>query len=49
MEATATRGKILFSGSMDHSPISDEVLKYLEGGVETYRTKYGKYRVDVAR
>jgi PHP family Zn ribbon phosphoesterase len=49
MEATAAHGKVLFSGSMDHSPVSDQVLKYLEGGVETYRTKYGKYRVDVAR
>lgn len=47
MEATATHGKILFSGSMDHTPISDEVLKYLEGGVDTYRAKYGKYRVDI--
>ena len=23
-----------------------EVVKYLEGGVETYRTKYDKYRLD---
>jgi hypothetical protein len=46
MEATATHGTVLFSGSMDHTPISDEVLKYLEGGIETYRTKHGKYRVE---
>ena len=25
-----------------------EVLKYLEGGTDTYRAKYGKYRVDVS-
>jgi hypothetical protein len=46
MEAEATRGRVVFSGSMDHSPVSDEVIKYLEGGLETYRTKYGKYRVE---
>jgi hypothetical protein len=28
---------------MDHQPLSDEVLKYLEGSPDTYRLKYGKY------
>lgn len=46
MEAEATHGKVLFSGSMDHSPISDQVMKYLEGGIEAYRTKYGKYQAE---
>lgn len=44
MEADALHGKIVFSGSMDHSPMREEVMKYLEGGPDTYRMKYGKYR-----
>jgi len=47
MEGNATRGRVVFSGSMDHDPVSDEVLKYLEGGPDTYRMKSLKY--DVAR
>lgn len=43
MEGDATSGRVMFSGSMDHSPLSDQVIQYLEGGKETYRTKYGKY------
>ena len=46
MEATATQGQVLFSGSMDHAPVSDQVIKYLEGGMDTYRTKYGKYQIE---
>jgi PHP family Zn ribbon phosphoesterase len=45
MEADATKGRVVFSGSMDHSPVSDEVLKYLEGGKRTYSRKFEKYRV----
>jgi hypothetical protein len=48
MEADAVKGRVMFSGSMDHSPISDEVLKYLEGGEPTYRKKSDKYRVGKA-
>jgi hypothetical protein len=44
-EGEATHSRIVFSGSMDHAPLSDEVLKYLEGGPDTYRTKAEKYRV----
>lgn len=43
MEGDADRGRIVFSGSMDHGPVSDEVLKYLEGGPATYQMKYLKY------
>ena len=43
MEGDADRGRVVFSGSMDHGPVSDEVLKYLEGGPETYRMKFRKY------
>jgi hypothetical protein len=46
MEGGAEEGRIVFSGSMDHEPVSEEVIKYLEGGPETYRSKYGKYRGD---
>jgi PHP family Zn ribbon phosphoesterase len=47
LEAGADTGRVLCSGAMDHAPVNDEVLKYLEGGVETYRRKYSKYRGDL--
>ncbi len=46
MEADATHGMVKMSGSMDHSPINEEVIDFLEGGKETYRTKFGKYRIE---
>lgn len=46
VEGGANKGRVVFSGSMDHHPMSDEVLKYLEGGIPTYRRKYDKYRGD---
>ena len=46
LEAGATSGKVVYSGSMDHSPVNEEVITYLEGGPDTYRTKFGKYRID---
>jgi PHP family Zn ribbon phosphoesterase len=46
LEAGATSGKVMYSGSMDHSPVNEEVITYLEGGPDTYRTKFGKYRID---
>ena len=46
LEGNSTRGRVVHSGSMDHTPISDEVLMYLEGGIPTYRRKYMKYRGD---
>lgn len=44
LDGTSTQGRIVHSGSMDHEPVSEEVLKYLEGGFETYRRKFVKYR-----
>ncbi len=44
MEADATRGRVVFSGSMDHSPVSEEALRYLEGGPPTYKLKFRKFR-----
>lgn len=46
IEGGADKGHVVSSGSMDHRPLSDEVLKYLEGGVPTYRRKYDKYKGD---
>ena len=46
LEGEATHGRVVYSGSMDHAPVNEEVVKYLEGGAETYRTKYDKYRLD---
>ncbi|HYR21473.1 MAG TPA: PHP domain-containing protein [Chthoniobacterales bacterium] len=46
LEAGATSGKVMYSGSMDHSPVNEEVITYLEGGPDTYRTKFRKYRID---
>ena len=46
LEAGATSGRVIFSGSMDHAPVKDEVITYLEGGPDTYKIKFGKYRID---
>ena len=43
LEGGATHSDVLFSGSMDHSPVSQKVLDYLEGGGKTYRAKFKKY------
>jgi ABC-type sugar transport system ATPase subunit len=45
LEAGATSGRVMYSGSMDHSPINEEVVDYLEGGIDTYKSKFSKYRV----
>jgi hypothetical protein len=29
---------------MDHTPMSEEVMNYLEGGEDTYKAKFGKYK-----
>ena len=46
LEGTATKGKVLYSGSMDHNPVSEEVIKYLEGGIDSYSMKHAKYQID---
>ncbi len=45
MQASASQGKVLFSGSMNRAPIRDEVINYLEGGKDTYHQKKGKYNM----
>ncbi len=46
MDGNSNRGRVVYKGSMDHAPVADEVLTYLEGGVPTYRRKYLKYRAE---
>jgi ABC-type enterochelin transport system ATPase subunit len=43
LEGSASRGRVAFVGSMDHEPMSREVLRYLEGGLKTYKMKFLKY------
>lgn len=45
LEGDSISGKIVHVGSMDHDPVNNEVLLYLEGGRETYDLKYRKYRL----
>jgi ABC-type cobalamin/Fe3+-siderophores transport system ATPase subunit len=43
LEGSASRGEVVHIGSMDDQPVSGEVLKYLEGGSNTYDLKFAKY------
>lgn len=45
MTATATKGEIVFSGAIDNEEVREEVIKYLEGGLTTYRLKFLKYDI----
>ena len=45
MTASATKGEIVFSGAIDNEEVREEVIKYLEGGLTTYRLKYLKYDI----
>jgi predicted nucleic acid-binding Zn-ribbon protein len=45
MSASATKGEIVFSGAIDNEEVRQEVLRYLEGGLTTYRLKYLKYDI----
>ena len=42
-EGDALRGRVVHIGAMDHPPVGPEVMKYLEGGLDTYHVKYEKY------
>jgi PHP family Zn ribbon phosphoesterase len=46
MEANSDSGRIVQTGSMDHSPVDDKVLRYMEGGTEPYGKKFRKYGAD---
>ena len=49
-EGDASHGKLVQLGSMDHDPLNEEVMRYLEGGKETYVLKFDKYgRPDMTR
>jgi len=45
MTASATKGEIVFSGAIDNEDVRSEVIKYLEGGLTTYKLKYLKYNI----
>ena len=46
LEADADYGRVVNSGSMDHSPVADEVLTYMEGGNDSYHRKSTKYQTE---
>lgn len=43
LTADANQGRIIHSGSINRAEIKDEVIRYLEGGEDTYDKKRGKY------
>ncbi|GAI73173.1 unnamed protein product, partial [marine sediment metagenome] len=43
LEGDASHGRLVHLGSLDHDPLGEEVMKYLEGGKETYSLKFDKY------
>lgn len=43
LQANASNGKVLYSGSMNNQLIKKEVIDYLEGGERTYKRKRQKY------
>jgi len=45
LQADASHGKILYSGSMNREDIKKEVIDYLEGGHDTYSKKRQKYNL----
>lgn len=45
MIASATKGEVAFSGAIDNEDVRKEVIKYLEGGLTTYKLKYLKYDI----
>ncbi|MEW6412788.1 MAG: TrlF family AAA-like ATPase [Candidatus Zixiibacteriota bacterium] len=45
MEADASSGRVLLTGSMNQPDIRDQVIKYLEGGPSTYDHKRKKYNL----
>lgn len=45
LESDASRGKVIISGSMNNPKIRDNVIKYLEGGKDTYLHKGQKYNL----
>ena len=45
MSGTASKGEIVFAGTVDNEKIRKEVIDYLEGGINTYKLKYLKYNM----
>ena len=46
LDANSERGWVVHTGSMDHTPVDDQVLHYMEGGTDPYGKKFRKYRAD---
>lgn len=45
LQAEANRGRVVYSGSLNSPKIKQEVIDYLEGGVDTYGKKREKYNL----
>ncbi len=45
MIASATKGEVAFPGAIDNKDVRKEVIRYLEGGSETYKLKYLKCNI----
>lgn len=43
MNASSTKGEVVYSGAIDNEEIRREIIKHLEGGLTTYGLKYLKY------
>lgn len=43
VESDANKGRIILSGALESGTVKEEVIRYLEGGRHTYRTKADKY------
>jgi len=46
LESNAIQGELKYSGAMDNNPVANEVLNYLEGGIDTYNLKSKKYNIN---
>jgi len=47
LEGDANNSRVLHSGALDHAPLKDAVMDYLEGGVPTYKKKFDKYNAHI--
>lgn len=45
LQAEANRGRVVYSGSLNSQKIKQEVIDYLEGGIDTYGKKREKYNL----
>jgi|MTBAKSStandDraft_1061840.scaffolds.fasta_scaffold07324_2 PHP family Zn ribbon phosphoesterase len=43
LEGSSVGSSLVHTGSMDHQPMREEVMLYLEGGIDSYKRKHHKY------